>query len=284
MKILLKPKVHVFSSQVFHEHPEYKLPNDGCAPDKIGAFAAKSCYDSFGKNGRSNVDNQIAVIESLHGSVFEHIVFGVFIEGITRALSLELNRHRQNGISQRSTRYTKEEDSAIVLDPYYAKLWNKFETRMAGRENKMVILLDETDSEIEIKEAKLLIDHIQSASDAIDSYRRQVNMLLELNPQQLNGFDLRKWARGKARNSLPHSLETRGCWTGNVRSWRWLIGLRSERHAEPEIRLLAVIIYRALKDLAPTHFIDAIEFYGVTEEERLKLDGIPEIQFKYSKI
>jgi len=128
MRVILEPTVTTFSKQIFIEHPVYKIPADGNDAVKIGAFAAKGCYDSFGENGRANEENQRQVIEHVHGSVLEHIQVGVFIEGVTRGLSLESNRHRQNAISQRSTRYTAEEDAAIVLEPYYAELWRKYVT------------------------------------------------------------------------------------------------------------------------------------------------------------
>src|ERR1035437_8780686 len=125
MKVIIAPKVTLVAKQVFLGHPDYEIPDDGNDAVKIGAFAAKCCYDSTGKNGRANETNQRQILEHLHGSVLEHITATLFIEGVTRALSLESNRHRQNAISQRSTRYTEEDASAIVLEPYYADIWNR---------------------------------------------------------------------------------------------------------------------------------------------------------------
>ena len=130
MRIITEPKVTVIAKQVFIEHPEYQIPDDGNDAVKIGAFSAKSCYDSFGKDGRANEKNQLAILEHQHGSVLEHINYTLFVEGITRGLSLESNRHRQLAVSQRSTRYTAEEDAAVVLDPYYASLYKKYEVYM----------------------------------------------------------------------------------------------------------------------------------------------------------
>ena len=108
MHIITEPKVTVVAKQVFIGHPDYLIPPDGDDATKLGAFAAKGCYDSFGENGRANVKNQEAILEHAHGSVLEHINFTLFVEGITRGLSLESNRHRQLAVSQRSTRYTAE--------------------------------------------------------------------------------------------------------------------------------------------------------------------------------
>ena len=126
MKVKADCEVHVVSAPQFFDHPIYEIPDGGTDAERIGAFSAKSCYDAYGKDGRGVVENQQAILEHAHGSVLEHSNVSIFIEGVTRALTLELNRHRTFSISQRSTRYTKEEDSAIVLEPYYASIWNKY--------------------------------------------------------------------------------------------------------------------------------------------------------------
>ena len=280
MRVILEPTVMVIGKPTFVEHPEYKIPSDGTDSEQLCSFAAKGCYDSFGENGRSNIENQRAVLDSEHGSVLEHAHFSLFIEGVTRALSLELNRHRPFNISQRSTRYTKEEESAIVLDPYYAKLWEKFESKMIedphpDRHGCIAISLDVHATEQEKTEADLLLKFIGNCRESIRVYKDQVETLISLNPNNLSGFDLRKWARGKARNVLPHALETRGTWTNNLRGIRWFIELRSERHAEPEIRLLANKIYEAVQPHAPVYFEDFTSSF---------FDGIPELKPKFRKV
>lgn len=257
MKILTEPKVTIIAKQVFLGHPEYQIPDDGNDAVKIGAFSAKGCYDSFGKNGRSNEANQLAILEHQHGSVLEHITFTLFIEGISRGLSLESNRHRQLAVSQRSTRYTAEEDAAIVLEPYYATLYEKYRPWL---ENP---LKDDVTEDFDIDELNMIIAHITSMEESFHAYQRDVSWLMKKNPLKLEGFDLRKWARGKARNLLPHALETRITYTGNVRAWRWFIESRSDKHAEPEIRRLADKILSVLYKEAPLYFGDfrALEDY-----------------------
>lgn len=267
---MLGPVVTVIAKQVFLGHPDYPIPDDGDDAVKIGAFAAKGCYDSFGETGRANVKNQEAILEHGHGSVLEHINFTLFIEGITRGLSLESNRHRPLAVSQRSTRYTAEEDAAVVLEPYYASLYEKYRAWMEDPSKN-----DITDS-FDIDELNLLVAHITSMEQAFVAYERDVAWLMKKNPLNLTGFDLRKWARGKARNILPHALETRITYTGNVRAWRWFIESRSDEHAEPEIRRLADEILTVLKQEAPLYFQDfeVIKMY----------DGLPVWRPKYRKV
>jgi thymidylate synthase (FAD) len=101
---------------------------------------------------------------------------------------------------------------------------------------------------------------------AVDTYKDQVRMLLARNPLGLEGVTLRKWARGIARNVLPHALETRMTITGNVRAWRHFLGMRSAAGAEPEILRLSAAIYPHLMSYAPEHFGDFTEsegYYGI---------------------
>jgi thymidylate synthase (FAD) len=254
MKVILEPTVTVVANTQFHGHPVYQIPGDGTDAEKLGSFAAKGCYDSYGVNGRSNIENQTAILEHGHGSVIEHATVSLFIEGITRGLSLELNRHRPFAISQRSTRYTKEEDSAIVLEPYYAELFRKHDFRF---DNALgwVPAREVTDDDL-VTEVGLIKEHLDGAERAFRLYAEQVSDLEVLNPNHLTGFDLRKWARGKARNILPHGLETRGTWTMNYRGLRWFVESRSNRHAEPEIRQLADVVFTSVRPTAPTYFSD----------------------------
>jgi thymidylate synthase (FAD) len=275
MKIITAPTVTLIAKQVFIEHPEFQIPEDGNDAVRLGAFAAKGCYDSFGPNGRANEANQREVMKHEHGSVLEHVTATIFIEGVTRGLSLESNRHRPLAVSQRSTRYTAEEDAAIVLEPYYAELWNKYPMHHSAGPNGWEYPPGSKTS-TEETEKRALRGFLNGCEYSIQEYQRQVENLILLNPLNLTGFDLRKWARGKARNLLPHALETRITYTGNMRAWRWFIEARSDKHAEPEIRRLAHEVLLCLRNDFALYFEDfeVAEIY----------DGIPVLKPKFSKI
>lgn len=278
-KICTYPTVRVVAAPQFIENPDFPIPNDGTDGEKLGSYAGKRCYRSSGKNGRPNVDNQRRIIEQRHGSVAAHVWYALDISGITRACSLELNRHGLN-ISQESTRYVDiEKNGRIVLEPYAAMLYEKHLNQTifweAGRYQHFDELgLAAFDYESD-KEVLFIMEHINSQLAGITSYGRQVKQLMELNPNGLSGFDLRKWARGKARNSLPHGLETAGVWSAGLRMWRNVIEQRSNRGAEPEVRRLATSILQALQPFAPVYFAD----YKVEI-----IDGIPEYTTPYTKI
>jgi thymidylate synthase (FAD) len=278
MKFILQPRVELVGQTQFIEHPTYKIPADGDDHVRLGAFAAKGCYDSYGEGGRANVANQQAILEHRHGSVMEHSTVSLFIEGVTRGLTLELNRHRTFAISQRSTRYTKEEDSAMVLEPFYSQIMHRLierypewftsapiahsvELQLHGKIlywdlSKLVLAYtwpDHRDYDVELD---LIYCFYVCCKSSVEDYAEQVELLESMNPLNLEGFSLRKWARGKARNVLPHALETRGTWTNNHRGWRWFIESRSDIHAEPEIRLLAYTCWKALVNVAPVYYED----------------------------
>ena len=77
-------------------------------PDPIETIAeiASICYDSDPKNAMGLVKH---LYNNGHHSVFEHIYFTFKIEGISRACSHQLVRHRHCSFTQRSQRYCSED-------------------------------------------------------------------------------------------------------------------------------------------------------------------------------
>ena len=80
-------------------------------PVETIAKIASICYDS-------NPQNPIGLVKHLykngHHSVFEHIYFTFKIEGISRACSHQLVRHRHCSFTQRSQRYCEETDAEYI--------------------------------------------------------------------------------------------------------------------------------------------------------------------------
>jgi thymidylate synthase (FAD) len=241
MRVITKPTVRVIGHSTFVPHPTYELPPDGTFAERLIATAGKVCYDSYGCDGRPVVEHVRNLVRQRHGSVLEHVTVTVFIEGISRGCSHELVRHRHLSFSQRSTRYTAEEGSAIVLEPYLAELWQR-------AERGTIPLLPE--------EHRALSEAMASAQRDVEAYARLVATLRLMAPADLSPTEKRKWARGKARQSLPHALETRLVVTGNLRAWRDFFLQRTSRHAEAEIRRLAEVIYERVASIAPHAFAD----------------------------
>ena len=66
----------------------------------------------------------------------------------------------------------------------------------------------------------------------------------------------RKKAREAARSVLPNATETKIFVTANARALRHFIEMRASRHAETEIRKLAVAVLRVMQTEAPNLFAD----------------------------
>lgn len=83
-------------------------------PIETIARIASICYDSDPKNPLGLVKH---LYKNGHHSVFEHIYFTFKIEGISRACSHQLVRHRHCSFTQRSQRYCSEDGFAFVNPP-----------------------------------------------------------------------------------------------------------------------------------------------------------------------
>ena len=80
-------------------------------PIETIAQIASICYDSDPKNPLGLVKH---LYKNGHHSVFEHIYFTFKIEGISRACSHQLVRHRHCSFTQRSQRYCSEDGFGYV--------------------------------------------------------------------------------------------------------------------------------------------------------------------------
>ncbi|MDW7970559.1 MAG: FAD-dependent thymidylate synthase [Nitrososphaerota archaeon] len=90
-------------------------------PEKVIAAAARQCHSKLSaleianKIKREDIEKTInKVIEVGHFSVLEHAYFTFLIEGISRACSHQLVRHRIASYSQQSQRFVEVEDEFIV--------------------------------------------------------------------------------------------------------------------------------------------------------------------------
>ena len=88
-------------------------------PVETIAQIASICYDSDPKNPMALVKH---LYRNGHHSVMEHIYFTFKIEGISRACSHQLVRHRHCSFTQRSQRYCSEDGFGVVIPSTIAKV------------------------------------------------------------------------------------------------------------------------------------------------------------------
>jgi len=240
MEIIREPKVTLLARQQFVGHPDINWKSDSeNDPQQLIEFAGRLCYLSFGKDvkvvgghktiqGRTTNKEYIANLMSVkHGSVLEHAVFTFVFEGISRALTHELVRHRAGfGYSQLSQRYVDESNIGFVLPP-------------------------------EIIEGTPAFDiWAESCQASLDAYRRLLEQVSEQVADEPKATLRRKRARQAARTILPNCAETKIVVTANTRAWRHFIELRAAPTADAEIRRLAVAVLRILQAEAPEIFGD----------------------------
>ncbi|HHX94404.1 MAG TPA: FAD-dependent thymidylate synthase [Clostridia bacterium] len=96
-------------------------------PDRTVAAAARLCYSQTHaaelkeKMSQDTVDSLLdRIAEMGHLSTFEHASFTFAIEGVSRALTHQLVRHRIASYSQQSQRYVSEEAFEYIMPPSIA--------------------------------------------------------------------------------------------------------------------------------------------------------------------
>jgi thymidylate synthase (FAD) len=92
-------------------------------PVETIAQIASICYDSDPKNPMALVKH---LYKNGHHSVMEHIYFTFKIEGISRACSHQLVRHRHCSFTQRSQRYCNENGFFVVTPTSINKVDEKY--------------------------------------------------------------------------------------------------------------------------------------------------------------
>jgi len=187
-------------------------------------------------------------------SILEHATYSFLIYGVDRAITKELTRHRSGkAISECSQRYV----SGKIL---------RFVER-ASFQNDPIL-------------HQAFIERIEKAHDDYNAIGDRLAYLQSKGDSQAlfgdSARDLRKKVNESARACLPNETESPIVMTGNIRSWRHVIEMRASEHAEFEIRRVAVLIYRCLKQAEPLLFADY--------EEIPHKDGVPVIATKYRKV
>jgi thymidylate synthase (FAD) len=212
--------------------PEDRTVSDG---EMLIEFAGRQCYRAWRK-GRENEAYIKNILEVKHGSVLAHAHFSFHLADISRALSLELNRHAAgNDISQESQRFVDASDANFVVPPALLDLW-------AG------------DLECESAQRWAAARHAEVEDYII--VQKELTSRIEAEPSLKKRTMLQKRANEAARASLPAAVETQGVWTFNFRSLRHIINLRGDQSADLEIRRFAAVLAGECKTMAPNVFYD----------------------------
>ena len=194
-------------------------------PEATVAMAAKLCYspsDISSLKGKIDAKDQKAFVEKLvkigHMTPIEHASFTFAIEGISRACSHQLVRHRLASYSQQSQRYVSEESGFDYIIPPTIK------------EDK------------ELKKA-----FVEFMKDAQKAYNTMVG---KLNEKGIKGES----ANQDARFLLPNAAETKIMVTMNARELLHFFRQRCCNRAQWEIRVMSEKMLKLVNKAAPTIF------------------------------
>src|SRR5262249_46727838 len=97
---------------------------------------------------------------------------------------------------------------------------------------------------------------LEAVGHAHQAYLKLVEKLAEKFKDEPDRTQRRKLARQAARSVLPNATETKIFVTANARALRPFIEMRGSRHAEVEIRKLAMKVLEVMQAEAPNLFSD----------------------------
>jgi thymidylate synthase (FAD) len=260
VQIIRQPRVTLVARQefVYPEHIRWESDSE-VAAEVLTEFSGRLCYLSFGEDagvegghrtiaGRTTNESYLGnILKVKHGSVLEHAVWSLLVEGVSRALTHELVRHRAGfGFSQLSQRYVDESNIGFVLPPEIAEGTKSFAIWS------------------------------RSCGEALAAYGEILRELTEQIGSEGTATMRKKRARQAARAVLPNSAETKIVVTGNARAWRHFVEMRGSATADVEIRRLAIAVLRVLQGEAPHIFGDM----RIVEDA----DGSDVVETDYSKV
>ena len=237
IRVIREPSVYLLGRQTvdaaelerfLRDHGVSWQTDSEIAGEILCETAGRVCYMSFAKPRPGGNATYLGHIKEVgHGSVLEHAVWNLLFTGVSRSLTHELVRHRAGmGYSQLSQRYVDEsvaeyvEPDCIANDPELHRLW------------------------------------LDAVAHSHQAYMMLTEGLLSKFQEEPDRTLRRKMARQAARSVLPNATETKIFVTGNARAWRHFIEMRASRHAEVEIRKLAVKVLQILQREAPHIFGD----------------------------
>lgn len=221
--------------------------------DVLIEFAGKSCYMSFDTSLNQNLTKvgtrsthdyiQQGIIANKHGSVLEHASVTFFLVNVSRVVTHEIVRHRAGAAySQTSGRYVRNDEISYYIPKD---------------------IYDEG-------------GHVLATfTDAFRQMEDNARKLVSASNIDSKPFSLKKRLTSAFRRIIGNGQANHIVVTANHRAWRHMIEMRTDPHAEEEIRVVFADISRQLRERFPTIYADA----QVSE-----VDGIEVTKFEHSKV
>ena len=210
-------------------------------PEAVVASAAKLCYSKVGVDEiqenltEDGIEKFVSMLSTIgHHSPLEHCTFTFAVEGISRACSHQLVRHRIASFSQQSQRYVKLDKFDYIIP-----------TAIENNEFAKDIFLNAMEQDQ--KAYNGIVEELMNEYIASSGYT-----LASIPKNEYN--KLEKLAIEDARYVFPNACETKIVFTMNVRTLMNFFTHRCCDRAQWEIRDLANEMLIQVKEIAPTLF------------------------------
>jgi len=212
-------------------------------PDKVVAVAAKLCYSRAGVDDieKKLTDEETEkfvqmLVDMRHESPLEHVSFTFAAEGISRACTHQLVRHRIASYSQQSQRYVKLEQFEYIVPP------NISAVPEAEKKFKEAMEADQRTYN-EIADILFQKHYDEMVSGGMDDKKAK--------------SAAEKKAIEDARYVFPNACETKIVLTMNARTLLHFFNKRCCERAQWEIRDMADLMLAEAKKAAPFIFKNA---------------------------
>jgi thymidylate synthase (FAD) len=201
--------------------------------EKLIEVMGRICYRSFKPGLNPNVTRVREdskeylqnVVKVGHGSVLEHSVVNFIFADVSRVFTHELVRHRAGtAISQESLRFVRLDDLGFWAPTV-------------------------------VKENEQFMEICCKTFKELEKMQKELSKVLDLdNPKK--DFTVKKKATSAMRRIAPEGLATTIGWSTNLRSVRHVIEMRTDPHAEEEIRLVFGKVGELMLKKYPNLFAD----------------------------
>lgn len=252
------------------------------SPEEIVAAAAKLCYSPVGiddiREGLTE-EKTASFVKMLadmgHASPTEHASFTFGIEGISRACSHQLVRHRIASYSQQSQRYVDGNSFEFVTPPEISEDDHCLEVYNRVIDLQMQAYSDIRDA-LAVKYIRDFSDKEYTGTDA-----EIIKQFKADNKAQCSAFI--KKANEDARYILPNACTTKIVCTFNARSLENFFAHRCCNRAQWEIREVAEQMLLICKEVAPHLFAKSGPscMRGACPEGNMTCGKIKEVREKY---
>lgn len=204
-------------------------------PDAEGLaeFAGRACYKSWAPGLNKNVTRVRQdsteylqnVVSVMHGSVFEHLNFTFVFSDVSRIFTHELVRHKAGtAVSQESLRFVRLDELRVWFPD-----WAQADPELMERCLALIAQMEE--------HQRWMADRFGLDDEGVP-------------------FSFKKKKTSFMRRFAPEGLGTVIVWTANIRAMRHVIEMRTDEHAEEEIRLVFHDVAMKMRDQVPALFAD----------------------------